>query len=284
MQNGKLYGFGQNGKYLVQDEKGKIVKVYSCVKSYEAYVKANDVIVVDKAPETQKPITIDVNKRFDFLSRLTKMVIDGITPSLFVTGEGGLGKTHTILEAIAEKRMSEGSDFTIVKGYSTAKGLYRTLYENRDKLVIFDDCDSVFKDRVSLNLLKGALDNYSKRVISWNAEFFEDDLPNSFEFIGSVIFISNLSMGDVDQAIKSRSLLVDLFMNQDEKINRLEFILPNVEPNISLEEKQVCINFLKKYKNIIKDLNVRTLIKVIKIKTTQPNDIWEEMALYMVQS
>lgn len=36
----------------------------------------------------------NINQKFDFLTNLTSMVVNDITPSLIVTGEGGLGKTH----------------------------------------------------------------------------------------------------------------------------------------------------------------------------------------------
>lgn len=35
----------------------------------------------------------NINERFTFLNKLTGMVVDGLTPSLIITGEGGLGKT-----------------------------------------------------------------------------------------------------------------------------------------------------------------------------------------------
>ena len=100
--------------------------------------------------------------------------------------------------------------FTVIKGYSTPKGLYRTLFENRNGVIVFDDCDSVLRDPVSLNLLKGALDSYERRIISWRADIRDEDLPTSFEFRGRVIFISNLGSNQIDQAIISRSMAVDL--------------------------------------------------------------------------
>ena len=156
-----------------------------------------------------------------------------------ITGEGGLGKTYTVtktLEANGYKDISDLADFqvgsiintrkcfTMIKGFSTAKGLYRTLFENNKSIVVFDDCDAVLKDPVALNLLKGALDSYGKRIISWNADMKDDDLPRSFEFTGRVIFISNMDQDRIDQAIRSRSMMIDLSMTLDQKIDRMEFI------------------------------------------------------------
>ena len=141
--------------------------------------------------------------------------------------------------------------FTMVKGYSTAKGLYRTLFENNKSIIVFDDCDAVLKDPVALNLLKGALDSYGKRIISWNADMRDDDLPRSFNFEGRVIFISNMTQDSIDQAIRSRSMLIDLSMTADQKIERMETIaksdsfLPEYDKNIkqdALDRKSTRLN------------------------------------------
>jgi hypothetical protein len=82
--------------------------------------------------------TFTINQRFEFLGNLTQMVIGGITPSLIVTGEGGLGKTHSVTQTIKANDVEEDC-YIFFKGYSTARGLYNTLYDNNGKLIIFDE-------------------------------------------------------------------------------------------------------------------------------------------------
>ena len=127
----------------------------------------------------------DINQKFNFLKDLTQMVINGITPSLVIVGEGGLGKTHTVKSTITESNIDENS-YTFIKGYSTARGLYNTLYDNNGKIIIFDDCDSVLDDRVAVNILKSALDSYDSREISWLSKMAKsDEYPNKFELLES---------------------------------------------------------------------------------------------------
>jgi hypothetical protein len=95
----------------------------------------------------------NINQRFEFLQDLTSMVVCGVTPSLIVTGEGGLGKTHTVNSTIQQGGM-QPSEYTTFKGYSTARGLYNTLFDHNGKLIIFDDCDSVLEDKIAVNILK----------------------------------------------------------------------------------------------------------------------------------
>ena len=226
--------------------------------------------------------TFSINERFNFLNDLTKMVIYDVTPSLIVTGEGGLGKTHSVSQAIDITGLQD-HEFVFFKGYSTARGLYNTLYDNNDKLIIFDDCDSVLEDKVAVNILKSALDSYETRTISWMARMNKnDEYPQHFDFTGRIIFISNKSKTSIDGAILSRSLTVDLTMTPDEKIERMTTILPNILPEYSDEVKVEALNFLNENKEG-SNINMRTLIMVIKMANSNP-DTWKSMASYMLNS
>ena len=275
----------------------KTIKSYS--KAYvERRVKAmvGDVSVAIAAA-TEKQNRFDINTRFGFVEKLVNMVATGVQPSAVITGEGGLGKTYTVtktLEANGYKDISDLADFqvgsiintrrcfTMVKGYSTAKGLYRTLFENNKSIIVFDDCDAVLKDPVALNLLKGALDSYGKRIISWNADMKDDDLPRSFEFTGRVIFISNMDQDKIDQAIRSRSMMIDLSMSLDQKIDRMEFIAKSDEflPEYDAKIKSDSLSLIREIKDDCKEISLRTLIAVCKIRAS--NKEYKDLATYML--
>ena len=227
-------------------------------------------------------MTFNINQRFQFLNDLTTMVVNNATPSLIVTGEGGLGKTHSVTETIKSNDLSD-DEYIFFKGYSTARGLYNTLYDNNGKLIIFDDCDSVLDDKVALNILKSALDSYEKRTISWMAKMNKnDEYPQQFEFTGRIIFISNKSIGDVNEAVRSRSLTVDLTMTPSDKIERMNAILENILPEYSLEFKKDALSFLSEVCNEV-SVNMRMLIMITKMRYNYP-DRWKDLASYMVKS
>jgi len=227
-------------------------------------------------------MTFNINQRFQFLNDLTTMVVNNTTPSLIVTGEGGLGKTHSVTETIQSNDLTN-DEYIFFKGYSTARGLYNTLYDNNGKLIIFDDCDSVLDDKVALNILKSALDSYEKRTISWMAKMNKnDEYPQQFEFTGRIIFISNKSIGDVNEAIRSRSLTVDLTMTPSDKIERMSAILENILPEYSLEFKKDALSFLSEVCNEV-SVNMRMLIMITKMRYNYP-DRWKDLASYMVKS
>jgi hypothetical protein len=254
----------------------------------------------DEITGTVKEVKSDrfcINQRFSFVEKLISMVASGVQPSAVITGQGGLGKTYTVMKTLVNAGYVDGSTladfqvgqvvqrskmFVTVKGYSTAKGLFRTLFENNGSVIVFDDCDSVLKDPVALNLLKGALDSYGKRVISWNADMKDEDLPRSFDFTGKVVFISNKSQNDIDQAIRSRSMMIDLAMTLDQKIDRMDFIAKSEEfmPEYSMEVKMDAMNLIRELKDDAKEISLRTLISVSKIRAS--NKDWKDLAEYML--
>ena len=224
----------------------------------------------------------DINQRFGFLNDLTTMVVNGATPSIIVCGQGGLGKSHSVTKTIEQNNL-EPYEYVFFKGYSTARGLYNTLYDNNGKLIIFDDCDSVLDDKVAVNILKSALDSYDKRTISWMSKVSKsDEYPQHFDFTGRIIFISNKSKEKIDEAILTRSLTVDLTMTPDDKISRMEAILGSILPEYDMADKRAALEFLKSVKDEV-SLNMRMLIMVTKMCLQYP-DTWRNLATYMVKS
>lgn len=243
-------------------------------------------------------VEFDINERFDFLADFVDMVADRQRKSVVVVGEGGLGKTFTVMNQLRKRGLKDISkleigatmnsaldakSYVVVKGYSTPKGLFRTLFENRNRLVIFDDCDSILHDETASNLLKAALDSYDERIVTWNAESFgESDLPKSFEFTGAVIFISNKSMHKIPQAIISRSAPADVSMTRAEIIARMRQIVKSGEfmADDSMEIKLEALDFIAGHINNpqIKAINLRTLIAVVTNRRCKPSN-WQRLSL-----
>ena len=249
-------------------------------------------------PEVVVQSRFSINQRFGFVTDMVRMVAQGEQASVIICGPGGLGKSHTVTRALQESGFTDISllndfdigdsvdkeqSFTVIKGYSTAKGLYRALYENKDSVIVFDDCDSVLKDPVSLSLLKAALDSYSRRVISWRADLKDEDLPTSFEFNGRVVFISNMASTQMDQAIITRSLSVDLTMTRTQKVERMRHLLTQADflPELRMEHKQDAMQLIDTLQDQVKEMSLRTLIQCTKIRNSNSRD-WKALAEYAI--
>ena len=264
------------------------------------YYDNNSLGLVNKTQELVQPESkFTINQRFQFVGDMVKMLADGDQASVIVTGPGGLGKTYNVIKSLKDSGMKDISlaeefeigtrinlkkSFRIIKGYSSPKGLYRLLYENKDGVLVMDDCDSVLKDAVSVSILKAALDSYDKRIISWNADIRDEDLPRCFEFTGRVIFISNMPSIAMDQAIISRSMAVDLSMTAKQKVERMRYLIAQSDfmPDYTHVEKQDAIQFLDEICEKAKELTLRSLIQVTKIRRSNPRGNWKALAEYVV--
>lgn len=238
-----------------------------------------------------------INERFEIMEDYVDMVAKRELASTLVTGEGGLGKSYTVMKSLKLSgleditKMEIGARFDgqkgyiVVKGYSTPKGLYRTLYENRKQIIIFDDCDNVLRDPTAVNILKAALDSYDQRIVTWNAEGWgsDEDLPKSFEFEGGVIFISNLPKSKIPQAIRSRAMCADVSMTRQEVIERMRVIVDSEEfmPDFEKSHKLEALEYVAEnaYNPMVAELNLRSLVNVIKARASKP-DSWKRLGLY----
>lgn len=285
-ENGKWVGLANGVKVVKSYDQTRVVKMMAKAGYRNVAIKGEDV-TAEVEEDTQSQW--DINTRFDFVTQLVDMVARNKAVSLIVTGPGGLGKTHTVRAALESAGLKDASgfdaetaegSFKMIKGYSTAKGLYRELFYNRDSVIVFDDTDSILKDPVALNLLKGALDSYDKRIISWNADMKDDDLPRSFVFNGRVIFISNLKRSQMDAALKTRAYVVDLAMNLQQKIDRMAVLAASEEfmPQMPVKYKQDALKLIQDMGHRAKEVSLRSLQAVTRIRAAGGN--WRALAEY----
>lgn len=249
--------------------------------------------------ETDDEIIDRIEHTFNMIPLLTAAAQKGQITALIISGPGGVGKSYGV-EAELEKlnmvnRLSNKRErYTIITGGCSAIGLYKVLYDNRDKgdVVVFDDCDTILWDEQCLNLLKGALDTKPKRKISWLTEsrtLERDDIPNDFEFCGSVIFLTNLQFDNVRSqkiaahlgAIMSRAHYLDLAMDtRREQLLRIRQVVRGGmldSHNLSESEKTEVVEWVIDNQDILTDLSLRTVIKCADLAVTH-KAMWKSIA------
>ena len=184
------------------------------------------------------------------------------------------------VEDMMEAPELEG-DYHYVKGYSSAKGLFRTMFENRRKLIVFDDCDAAWKNEVGATLLKAALDSDEERWVTWNVEGSDNSgLPKRFLFEGRIIFISNVASEDFPQPLITRSLRADVELTIEETFERMRQILPSEKfaPGISMEVKQMAYDFLYENREMAAEISSRSLLNVVTVANSG-SKLWKRIAL-----
>lgn len=239
-------------------------------------------------------ILSDLTERFKILSLLTEGTIQKNVRAMVVTGAPGVGKTYTV-ENILE---NSGTKHEIVRGALSAINLYKLAYRNRKagNVVVLDDADSIFNDEDALNLLKALCDTSSVRRVSWMKEshaLADDDVPQTFEFDGALIFISNLDFQTfVDEgknkyaqhfeALMSRSLYLDLRLhNRNELGVWVEHIAKAGKvferEGVQADTGRQILSFIRGNRESLRELSIRTLLKTCQLAKTHPRE-WERMA------
>lgn len=264
------------GSIILDHKQGKS-KLYAVAGTVQTTNPATG--AVEEAPENAFISSLPPAERFKYVGALVGMVAQGISPSIMVTGLSGIGKTHLVKKHLKENLLIEDDDYIMVSGKCTPLGLYRILYEHQHQRIVFDDCDSIFKDHDSLNILKAALDSYDVRKVDWRSSKLPDDLEPSFEFEGQIIFVSNLTADRIDEAVKSRTIVIDLQMSRKEICAHLWNILDEVEPDMERSVKEIVLTAVEKTINTFEQFNIRTFMKACKIYQGAQlgGHDWEEM-------
>jgi len=222
---------------------------------------------------------------------LEGVILDGYPKSLIAYGTGGLGKTFT-LDQVKERLQvreydeeidptPEQYDAVTIKGTTGLRDMWNIIVKNRDKLIVFDDADSMWGHgkEEQQNILKGMLDTSGDGTVRYgNAGKDENkqQIPKQIKFTGQVVFISNLERKDFPQPlISSRCGAIDLTMTKDETMDKLNDIKDliqikgkgQVPIDISPESRQAAYEFFVDHKDEldIGQINGRTYAQVAQI-------------------
>ena len=259
-------------------------------------IKVSDAVV---AHETDDQIVERLRLRFEVLKDMTKAVKEGTVRAMIVTGPPGVGKSFGVDEVLSKDDLfntlgQRKPKYEIVKGAMSAIGLYTKLYQYSEKgnVIVFDDCDSVLLDDLSLNILKAALDTSKKRTISWNTDsriLRNEGVPDKFEFKAGAIFITNIKFENVRSkklqdhlaALESRCHYVDLQMDTDrEKCLRIKQIVQDgMLDSYEFEDiaRDEVVDFVMENRMKMRELSLRTVLKVADLRKSFDTN-WKAMA------
>jgi hypothetical protein len=252
------------------------------------------------ARETDEQIYERLAERFDILTEMTIAVKKGDVRAMIVSGPPGVGKSHGVEQVLSKDDLfdtlgNRKPRYEIVKGAMSSIGLYAKLYEYSDakNVIVFDDCDSILMEDLSLNILKGALDSSPKRVIQWNTDsrlLRSEGIPDKFEFKGAAIFITNIKFEHVKSkrlrdhldALESRCHYIDLQMDTErEKILRIKQVVKEADMLARYEfedcVKDELVAFIDANKGKLRESSLRMVLKIADLRKSFPNS-WVAMA------
>lgn len=235
--------------------------------------------------------------------RSIRQLLDtGQPKSIIAFGTGGVGKTYTLEQILMDYEEKHGlrmndpeldlepSEYDVISitGSTGKHDLWATLYQNKDnKVIVFDDCDTMWKDQDMINWFKGMLDSSGNGNVRYgNGDKVklpgtEDEdgearrAPRQFKFTSKVIFISNMTRDDFIKVgagplFESRCKAIDLTMNKEQTLAKLRKITPfisirdakgNKIHDVTDEDRNMAITAIEELSDYIEvsKLNGRTL-------------------------
>ena len=250
--------------------------------------------------ETDDEITKRITERFSILTEMTKAAIATDIKAMIVSGPPGIGKSYGVEKELEKASMfdvisSVAPKYEVVKGAMTSLGLYAKLYKHSalGNVLVFDDCDIVLQDELSLNLLKAALDSGKKRTVHWNADSHllrREGIPEQFDFMGSIIFITNIKFENVRSkklqdhlaALQSRCHYLDLTLDtMRDKHLRVKQIYATGElfKNYKFDDSigDAIIEFMGERKYSLREMSLRMALKIADLVLVS-KDRWKVLA------
>jgi len=295
------FRFGSNGGFVTVDARevpgfpDRNIKIR--VPNDKAYEVVGD-HQIEVRKETDEETIERLRERFDMLEDMTRACKKGDVRAMIVSGPPGVGKSHGVEKVLAKHDVlstlaNTAPKYVVVKGAMSPLGLYMKLfnYSAKDNVVVFDDCDSIFQDELSLNILKAALDSKKTRKIFWNTDsraLRSEGIPDQFEFKGSAVFITNLKFEKVKgklrehlEALESRCHYIDLTIDTDrEKMLRIKQIVSDGmldEYAFEDDTAEEILDFVSINKDRLRELSLRTVLKIADLAKAFPTK-WESMA------
>ena len=191
----------------------------------------------------EMPTLTALEERQNLLAHHVRLVTRKLSNSLFVFGsQGGLGKSRTVLRTLAD----EGISPVLVNSHITPLALYATFYHDRsERIIFFDDVDSIFGSMAHLGLLRAALWG-DPRIVTYGSSQL-DDLPGSFIFESRLIFSGNVipRRNDAFKAVPSRCDIFQLDATQEEVVDLMRSIASAGYETLSPDDCQEVVTFIE---------------------------------------
>ena len=183
-----------------------------------------------------------INFHFKTPNELLKCILETSNyDGLIFTGEGGIGKTILTISSI--KKIVKPMDWEYSNGYITPLSLYEFLYNNRNnKVIILDDVEGIFNNKLSLAILKGALwDSDGKRIVQYASKSDKANVPEKFIMEAKIIILCNHIPKENDastRAMISRTIFYRMGFRFSQKLEICKDFVKD-DDDLSQNEKNV---------------------------------------------
>ncbi len=252
---------------------------------------ANKIINLEVGSHYDNDDYSELEKRYANVETYIKEIANGKIHNLIVNGPPGVGKTYSVENYL--NKYAQGK-YKVVKGHMTPLSLYGNLYFHKEanSILVLDDIDSVFKKIEGVNILKAAIDTSPLRRISWESTspIKGIGIPDSFQFKGSVILISNIGFDGHTKsnlsahldALKDRSYKIVVADSSKEScFKQVCFMVCKKNLlrsfNLSKEQQFALLGYIETNLEKLDKVSLRTAVKLAQLIVINVED-WQSMA------
>ncbi len=176
---------------------------------------------VQEANNNVKCESKEITKHYERLRKSVELVAKGFLNSTFLQSVGGLGKSFQVTAKLNDLGLKCGKDYIEFSGDMSPAFVYRFVYENNGKIVVFRDLHRLLQDLRSLDLIKAMTETHGDRIVR-RAIYGRDldDLPMYFKCKSQFIFEFNSlhlnGLKDDLNALLSRGDYVNLVLSMED--------------------------------------------------------------------
>jgi hypothetical protein len=253
---------------------------------------------IARPDRTEQEIIAEYNEAIQLTGELAAVAAKGEIRSIVLTGGPGIGKSYTTESTLEKLSDTRGTNWELLNVRVSPPKLFGALSRLRHPkdVLVLDDADGLLDDEKSLNLLKAGMDSKPVRKVSWGAEapwMKRDGLEPSFPYEGSIIFITNLPIGQLQDrmgkntahiaAVFDRAHVLDLemrdrwsrFICTKFMVTKRHIVMANT--GVGKAEEATIWNWIMENRFHIQNISLRTAIKVALNFKSWPNH-WESVS------
>jgi hypothetical protein len=155
----------------------------------------------------------------------TILCAQGHLTGCYIHGEGGIGKSYTVIKTLNDQSVQYRLHNTRMSG----RGFFNRIQSYLNDVHVCEDIENIFTERIAMNLLRSACwgqtndDGRMIRPVTWT---IAGEAELTVDFTGSIIFTGNRPLGKIPElrALATRIDIIELVVTYEEILARMKQI------------------------------------------------------------
>lgn len=214
------------------------------------------------------------------MARFVGLIADGQANALILLGDGGFGKSWTVVKTLAQKGFVPDRDYVGINAYATPLEFYNFVYIHNDKRIIScDDVEGLLHNKRGVSILKSMLwSAEGDRIVSYETTSKARKAPEKYIVKPRFILCLNeIPKDPTFRALATRCMIYKVDLTYEQKVQLIREI--GARNSIEGELVDFIVDNLGRISN---NLNIRTLIKSKQVYDYD-REHWRDMVLELLK-